>query len=256
MPPASVPPAPRRTRRVSIILAASGVIVVAALIATVLIASGVIWPNRVAAAGYETRGVDVSVYQGEIDWQVLGSEDIDFAIIKSTEGSGSQDSQFAANWEGAQKTDLVVGAYHFMSFESAGETQAQNVINTVPADAGTLPVTVDLEYYGDFFDNPPTRGEVQTILDPLLAALEKHYGTAPIIYATQQAYDRYLVDAYPDNPIWIRSIATEPTLPDDRDWTFWQYSNRDRLPGYNGEEEFIDMNVFDGSLDDLRSLTQ
>ncbi|PWC06587.1 GH25 family lysozyme [Mycetocola zhujimingii] len=242
-----------RRRRVLFAAAAVGVIIA---VVAALIAAGVIWPNRVAAAGYETRGVDVSVYQGDIDWTVLGSEDIDFAIIKSTEGSGSQDSQFAANWAGARDTDLVVGAYHFMSFESAGETQAENVINTVPAEPGTLPVTVDLEYYGDFHDNPPTRSHVKSILDPLLADLEEHYGMPPIIYATQKAYDRYLLDAYPDNPIWIRSIAKEPTLPDDRDWTFWQYSDRDRLPGYDGEEEFIDMNVFDGTVDDLRALTR
>ena len=244
---------PRHRRRIGI---AAAILVVAVAVVAALVATGVLWPTRVLASGYATRGVDVSVYQGTIDWEVLGNEDIDFAILKSTEGSGSQDSQFAANWAGARNTDLVVGAYHFMSFESAGETQAENVIATVPAEAGTLPVTVDLEYYGDFFDHPPSVSLVREILDPLLAALEEHYGAPPIIYATQKAYDRYLQDAYPDNPIWIRSVATEPSLPDGRDWTFWQYSNRDRLPGYDGEEEFIDMNVFEGSLDDLRALTQ
>ena len=49
-------------------------------------------------------------------------------------------------------------------------------------------------------------------------------------------------------------MAVPPTLSDDRAWTFWQYSNRDRLDGYDGEESFIDMNVFDGDLDDLRAL--
>ncbi|WP_253377202.1 GH25 family lysozyme [Okibacterium sp. HSC-33S16] len=229
---------------------------VAAAVVAGLFASGVLWPTRGVAGSYAVRGVDVSAYQGTIDWEVLGTEDIDFAIIKSTEGSGSQDSRFEANWAGARDTDLVVGAYHFMSFESAGETQAQNVIDTVPAEEGTLPVTVDLEYYGDFFDNPPSRATVRDILDPLLAALEEHYGVPPIIYATQKSYDRYLQDHYPDNPIWIRSIASEPTLPDGRDWTMWQYSSRDRLPGYDGDEEFIDMNVFAGSLDDLRAATQ
>jgi lysozyme len=248
------PSRPRRRRRY-LILAAAALVVSAAVVGG-LFASGVLWPTRGEAASYPVRGVDVSVYQGTIDWTVLGNEDIDFAIIKSTEGSGSQDSRFEANWEGARDTDLVVGAYHFMSFESPGETQAQNVIDTVPAEAGTLPVTVDLEYYGDFFDNPPSVDTVRDILDPLLAALEEHYGVPPIIYATQKSYDRYLQDAYPDNPVWIRSIATKPTLPDGRDWTFWQYSSRDRLPGYDGEEEFIDMNVFAGSLDDLRAATQ
>jgi lysozyme len=218
-----------------------------------LIVSGVLWPNRLFASNHATRGVDVSVYQGTIDWDVLSTEDIDFAIIKATEGSGSQDSRFDRNWADASATDLVIGAYHFMSFESAGETQAKNVIATVPNSAGVLPVTVDLEFYGDFFDNPPTRSHVRGILDPLLADLEAHYGAPPIIYATPEAYDRYLSNAYQENPIWIRSVAFPPRLSDGRDWTLWQYSHRDRLRGYDGDEHFIDMNVFDGTLDELRA---
>lgn len=221
---------------------------------TALIASGVLWPNRFFAGGHSTRGVDVSVYQGAIDWTVLSSEDIDFAIIKATEGSGAQDSRFARNWSGALETDLLVGAYHFMSFESEGATQAQNVIDTVPDDAGSLPVTVDLEFYGDFFDNPPSVAHVRSILDPLLDTLENHYGEAPIIYATPDAYDRYVRGSYPDNPIWIRSVAIPPRLSDGRDWTIWQYSHRDRLRGYNGDEHYIDMNVFAGTLDEMRAL--
>jgi lysozyme len=250
---AATPHRRRNRRRLALSAAILGAIVA---VVAALVATGVLWPTRVVAGGYAVRGVDVSVYQGEIDWQVLSAEDIDFAILKATEGSGSQDSQFAANWAGARDTDLVVGAYHFMSFESPGETQAQNVIATVPAEAGTLPVTVDLEYYGDFSDNPPSRETVRGILDPLLAALEARYGVPPMIYATQASYDRYLRDGYSDTPIWIRSIANEPSLAGGRAWTFWQYSSRERLPGYNGEEEFIDMNVYEGTLDDLRGMTQ
>ena len=224
------------------------------LVVAALIASGLVWPNRLFASGYSTRGVDVSAYQGEIDWAVLASEDIDFAIIKATEGSGSVDSEFAQNWAGASDTNLLVGAYHFLSFDSPGATQAQNIIDAVPDAVGSLPLTVDVEFYGDYFENPPTRSRVRGILDPLLAALENHYGSPPIIYATPEAYDRYIRDAYSANPIWIRSVALPPQLSDDRDWAFWQYSHRDRLRGYDGEETYIDMNVFAGSRKELSAL--
>jgi lysozyme len=233
---------------------AVGATVLALGLVASLIASGLLWPGRLFAAAHGTRGVDVSAYQGAIDWRVLGSEDIEFATVKATEGSGSQDSRFAENWAAAQESDLVLGAYHFMSFDSPGATQAQNVIDTVPVLPGALPVTVDLEYYGGYFDDPPSRARVHGILDPLLAALEAHYGAPPIIYATPAAYDRYLLDDYPENPIWIRSVVLPPSLSDGRDWTFWQYSHRDRLRGYEGDEPFIDMNVFDGSLEQLRAL--
>ena len=247
-------PRSRWSRRHRALAAIAATTLVLGIVA-VLVATGVLWPNRIVASGYTTRGVDVSAYQGAIDWDVLGAENIDFAIIKATEGSGSQDSRFAANWAAAGETGLVLGAYHFMSFDSPGAAQAQNVIDTVPVVPGALPVTVDLEFYGDYFDAPPSRETVREILDPLLATLEEHYGKPPILYATPEAYDRYLTDDYAANPIWIRSVVLPPRLSDGRDWTIWQYSHRDRLPGYDGDEPFIDMNVFDGSLTELLRLT-
>jgi lysozyme len=232
-----------------------GVLVILGLCA-LLVATGTIWPNRIFASAYPVRGVDVSTYQGKIDWPTLASQDIDFAFIKATEGSSAVDSRFEANWAAALQTDLLVGAYHFFSFDSSGETQAQNIIRTVPATPGTLPVTVDLEFYGDYFAHPPTRERVRSILNPLLAALEQHYGVPAIIYATPEAYDRYLRGEYTDNPLWIRSVALPPQLPAGRDWAFWQYSNRDRLDGYEGDEEYVDMNVFSGTLQQLETLRQ
>jgi lysozyme len=168
--------------------------------------------------------------------------------------SGSAvDSEFAANWAGASQTDLLIGAYHFVSFESSGEDQAAHIIDTVP-DGATLPIALDLEFYGDFFAHPPAREQVDAILHPLLQRLEQHYGAPAVIYATPQAYDRYLSGGYPENPIWIRSIVLPPRLEDDRDWTLWQYSDRDRLSGYDGVEQYIDMNVFRGTREELAAL--
>ncbi len=234
-------------------IAAASVVVAAGLCA-LLVATGVLWPNRFFAAGYSVRGVDVSVYQGDIDWDTLADQDIDFAFIKATEGSGSQDSRFAENWQAARQTDLLVGAYHFLSFDSSGSTQADNIIATVPNETGALPVVVDVECYADYCATMPTKQQVRDILDPLLADLEAHYGAPPILYATADYYDSYLRDGYGENPIWIRSVFTPPTLPDGRAWDLWQYSNREKLPGYEGDEDYIDLNVFRGTLDELKSL--
>ncbi|WP_229872275.1 GH25 family lysozyme [Promicromonospora soli] len=232
---------------------AAGVAVVAVL--GVLVAAGVVWPNRILAAGYDVRGVDVSHYQGEIDWDVLAEQDLEFAWIKATEGASHTDPRFAANWAAAMKTDLLVGAYHFMSFESSGAEQAAHLAAEVPATPGTLPPVIDLEFYGAFYDDRPTPGEVHAILDPLVAGVEEHYGVPPIVYATDEAYDLYLADRYPNLPIWIRSVVWAPRLSDGRDWTIWQYSNRDRLPGYDGVEPYIDVNVFAGTRTELEALT-
>ena len=66
---------------------------------------------------YPVRGVDLSYYQGNIDWDVLASQGVDFCFIKATEGIDHNDSQFAQNWETAQSAQIYVGAYHFFRFE-------------------------------------------------------------------------------------------------------------------------------------------
>jgi len=250
--PATAPPQPARRRRG--LLVAAGVVVVALATVAVLLATGTLWPTRTAALRYPVQGVDVSAYQGTIDWDVLAGQDIDFAYLKATEGSSYQDPRFADNWTGAHGTDLLVGAYHFLSVDSPGADQAANVIATVPRQRGDLPVVVDVECYADYCDAPPPADAVHEVLDPLLAAVEEHYGRPAVLYATRDWYERYLADAYPENPIWFRSVATSPDLVDDRDWTFWQWSARERLDGYDGDEQFIDMNAFRGDRSELEQL--
>ena len=200
---------------------------------------------------YPVKGVDVSSYQGDIDWQVL-SKDIDFAYIKATEGSSSFDSRFEYNWQQAQKTGIRTGAYHFFSFDSSGKTQAENFISTVEAVPDMLPPVIDIEFYADKQNHPPNREDVNAQLDILISQLEKHYGTRPVIYSTGAAYQIYLSGGYMDYDIWIRDIFREPSLPDGRKWTFWQYSEKGQLEGYSGDEHFIDLNVFCGSEEDFR----
>jgi len=208
---------------------------------------GVLTWNEPSRDAYPVRGVDVSSYQGQIDWPVLADQGIDFAFIKATEGSSFVDPRFADNWTAANQTDLAVGAYHFFSAESPGATQAANFVATVPVEPGMLPPVVDVERYGDV---DAARTELQALLD----ALEAHYGQRPIIYTTDGLYDAFVHDFVGHYPLWIRSIWRPPALGGQ--WTFWQYSNRGRLDGYDGPERFIDLNVFSGThiqLDALRS---
>jgi lysozyme len=214
---------------------------------------GFIQLNNPSTAEYPVRGVDVSSYQGEIDWPTLSAQGIDFAYLKATEGSTFVDSRFSQNWDGAQTTALRVGAYHFFSFESPGTSQAAHFIDIVPNDPTALPPMVDLEWYDAFVASPPDAASVIPELSDLLEALTEHYGKTPVIYATAETYHTYLSQSFEHNDIWIRDIIREPTLSDGRDWTFWQYSARGRLPGFQGSESFIDLNVFAGTKADFAS---
>jgi lysozyme len=230
-------------------------LLVAVCALAVLVFYGIVWPNRIFAAGYEVKGVDVAHYQGEIDWETLGSQGIDFAWIKATEGSSHVDPRFPENWARANETGLLVGAYHFMSFESSGTAQAEHLARQIPATPGTLPPVIDLELYGPYIAEPPAPEQVRRILDDLVAGIEKRYGATPIVYVTEEAYDLYVAGLYPQLNVWIRSVAVPSSLSDGRGWTFWQYSNRDRLGGYDGVEPYIDMNAFAGTREELESMT-
>lgn len=243
----------RSRSRILVVVSIAAALVVVVLVA-VLVARGVIWPNRIPAARYEVRGVDVSAHQGRIDWPVLAAQDVDFAYVKATEGSGFVDDRFAENLQGARDAGLLVGAYHFFSFESPGRSQAEHIIATVPADDDLLPVAVDVEHYGEFFDDPPDAATVREELQVLVTMLREHYGVDPVIYATQAAYGRYVSGGFGDSPLWIRAVYLPPRVSDGRGWAFWQYSHRDRLDGYDGREPFVDLNVFHGDLAELRGL--
>lgn len=213
--------------------------------------NGIIILNGFSAGKYAVRGIDVSSYQGQINWEELAGENISFAFIKATEGSSFVDKNFAYNFEEAQKTILAVGAYHFFSYDSEGATQAQNFIDTVAPYEGMLPPVIDLEFYGDKELNLPAREDVDCELKAMLQALEAHYGQKPIIYATEKSYGLYLSGDYEEYDIWIRNVITKPEISDNRTWTFWQYTNREQLSGYHGDEKYIDMNVFNGSVQEF-----
>ena len=237
----------RMKKRILISVIILCMLLAAAYAAYHLVWNGVVLLNNPSLRKYPVRGVDVSHYQGEIDWPLLAEQGIDFAFIKATEGSSHVDDKFAFNYAEALKTDLRVGAYHFFSFESAGETQADNFIAAVEKVDGMLPPVIDFEFYGGNDQNPPDKEAAVRELRVLADALAVHYGRAPIIYATEEAYEQYISGDFDDCDIWIRNVITTPTIADGREWVFWQYTNREILKGYSGDEKYIDMNVFYGS---------
>ncbi len=238
-------------KRKTALLLIIAALVILLFVACALAFHGVILLNNPSTTKYPVRGVDVSSYQGEIDWQVLSQQGISFAFIKATEGSRYVDPCFEQNYAEAAKTSLRIGAYHFFSFDSLGKTQAENFIAQVKPIENMLPPVVDLEFYGDKEKDPPEPAIVRQQLDVLLQELEAYYGMKPVLYSTEKAYDLYLAGQYTDNDIWFRDVIGFPKLSDGRQWTFWQFTNRGRLEGYRGTETYIDLNVFYGSREDF-----
>ncbi len=236
------------------------VVIIDVILVCLLNVCGVDWTDMpypawavfgVDTSKYTVRGVDVSEYQGNIDWEVLAGQDLDFAYIKATKGSGYRDKKFEYNWENAGKTGLKIGAYHLFTFDEPAEEQAENFILSVPCAKGMLPPAVDVELYGKDRSDPPDVEQTVRMLTVFLDKLEAHYGQKPVIYATKKAYKLYMAGRFDGHPLWVRNPDSEPLLPDGRDWTFWQYNNDGELKGYEGESRFIDLNVFRGTEEEF-----
>jgi len=230
-------------KRIALSFAASAAVLL--MLFSVLLYRGILTFNRSAAAGYPVRGVDVSHYQGKVDFTALASQDLSFAFIKATEGSSHVDSRFEENLAAVRMSPLRFGFYHFFSYDSSGAAQAEHFINTVPKLSGMLPPVIDVEFYGDYFLSPASAGSVVPQLRDMVEALRAHYGVCPIIYCTGRAHQLYIDGSFDDCDLWIREIRF---VPDDG-WTFWQYTDSAMLEGYSGAEQHIDVNVFHGTAD-------
>lgn len=184
-------------------------------------------------------GLDVSHHQGAIDWDAVAKDRrVRFVFIKATEGGDWRDRRFAENWAAAKKAGLRVGAYHFYTFCTAPELQAQNFLSVVPRDSDALAPVIDLEFGGNC-QLRRSADEVRADLATLSEALARATGKTPILYVTGQAHWTFVRGSALDLPLWIRDLTREPTEP----WVFWQFANREQVDGIEGP---VDMNVFVG----------
>ncbi|MBO4869923.1 MAG: hypothetical protein J5585_09450 [Clostridia bacterium] len=227
-----------------VLIAAAAAVAVFFCAAFLLLYFGVVHLNAPDEEAYPVRGVDVSHHQGKIDWETLSSQGVSFAFIKATEGSSYVDPRFEENRAAATATGLRVGAYHFFSFDSTGEAQAKLFCGTVGDAQNMLPPVIDVEFYGKYksgkgVDFPRVKKELRALVD----ILTDEYGVKPVIYADKDTYEAIVKGDFSDCGLWYRSVYS--AVPDTIGWTFWQYSNRHVLKGYDGGR-YIDMNVFYG----------
>lgn len=207
--------------------------------------------NAVYSLLYTVQGVDVSHYQGKIDWNQMQKNGVDFAYIKATEGSGSVDETFEANRHGAEEAGVLWGPYHFFSFDSEPETQAELFTNTVGPLSGHLIPVLDVEYYGDKRVNPPEKEELVSKISEMLTYIEEAYSVKPMIYTTYPFYEAYIRGSFEEYPLWIRNTYVPPFDKTGK-WTFWQYTDTAKMPDcYTGTEDCIDRDVFIGSEKEL-----
>ena len=196
---------------------------------------------------YKVHGIDVSRYQGNIDWKKVAKDTIHFAFIKATEGGDYQDPNFKVNWKSLENSTIKRGAYHFFIPTTDPKKQLDNFYLNVSLKPGDLPPVVDFE---------TTKGlsnqRIHKRLKMFVEGLEEKYNVKPIIYTNLKLYYAHIAGRFDHNPIWIaRYNKRSPLLSGNQTWTIWQYGDRGRVDGIHG---YVDLNVFDGSLQDLDTL--
>lgn len=196
-------------------------------------------------------GIDVSHYQGAVNWGAVKAAGCAFAFAKATEGTGIVDSEFAANWSGMKAAGLARGAYHFFHASEDAAEQASHFLATVRLQPGDLPPVIDVEV-SDGVENSVIVSGVQTWLD----AVEQSAGVVPIIYTAAAFWNAHLDGGFGRYPLWIAhytSASAPNPLPEGwTQWTFWQYSQSLTISGVSGA---ADHDYFNGTTADLRTLS-
>lgn len=201
--------------------------------------------GRVSPKHYAVHGVDVSRWQGNINWSVLKKNGANFAYIKATDGGDHLDPMFRRNWRGAEAAGVKRGAYHFFYWCRPAAHQAEWFIRHVPRDANALPPVIDVEWVRSrSCPKRPSPAVVRKKMAAFMNMLEAHYGQRPLIYTAPDFYEDNLAGAFPNHPFWLRAVAEHPSkVYPGRQWVFWQYSGTGLSKGVG---EKIDLNVFNG----------
>lgn len=202
---------------------------------------------------FAVHGIDVSRWQGDIDWHRVKKAGVEFVWIKATEGGDHLDPKFWQNWQGAKAAGVPRGAYHFYFFCRPVEDQIAWFIQNVPVDPDALPPVLDMEWNAHSRtcrDRPP-RDVILRDMRKFLEAMEAHYGKRPVIYSSVDFHRDRLVDAKTDYDFWLRSVASHPDRKYERrrDWVFWQYTAEGEVDGIEGP---VDRNAFFGTRSQWR----
>jgi lysozyme len=203
---------------------------------------------------FPIHGVDVSKYQGDIDWSSVRNAKVQFAWIKATEGANYVDSNFQRNWFAAKAAGLPRGAYHFVYWCRPWQEEMAWFEANVPVDPDALPPVLDVEATPDSktCQIHLQRSEVIAEMHAMLDEMQRHYGKRPMIYTTVDFYRAILQpSAFSDYPIWVRSTKYHPAVVyGQRKWRFWQYQSDGYVPGIHAK---VDRNAFYGDANDWQA---
>ena len=208
--------------------------------------------TMISSFDQQVHGIDVSSWQGTIDWQAVYNDSYRFCFTKATEGVGWTDSFFETNMNAGNAAGLYMGAYHFATPTVDDAVDEAEYFVSVAGEyitEGYLKPVLDLEQGSELGSSV-----LSDWVHDWMGTVEDQTGVQPIIYVNSNYATNYLDDSVTCYDLWIAHWTYDPSMNPDTglwaDWMFWQYSNQGSVEGISGD---VDLNVFNGGLNNLSS---
>ena len=208
--------------------------------------------HNVCPGGATTFGIDVSKWQGNINWGAVAGAGVKFALIRVSDGTGYIDEKFDANWAGAQQNGVVRGVYQFFRSNDDPIAQADLLLARMgPLGPGDLPPVADVEST-DGVDNGTRAARLHAWLDHIQQAT----GVVPMIYTGGYFWQDNVGQDFSQYPLWHAGYtggSCPSTIANQwPDWKMWQFTSSGSVAGIGGN---VDENRFNGSEADLQAFT-
>jgi lysozyme len=221
-------------------------------------------------------GIDVSHWQDDkstaqkMDFKKAAQQGAKFVFIKVSE-RGKIDQDFEYNWDAAKDAGLLRGGYHFLRWDLSGLMQARIFSEILKDDPGELPPVADFE--------APRQGSLypsNALLLQFLEEVESKLNRKPMIYTSpgywsihgRNKYTKQFDAKWAYYDLWVAHYVKnyqlgvsqprelQPWAGAGKQWTFWQYTASGDGPAYGAESKGLDLNWFNGSLDELYKLAE
>ena len=185
-------------------------------------------------------GIDVSSWQGNIDFSQVKASGIEIVYIKSSEGFRSVDSYLEQNYINAKNAGLKVGFYHYVTARSVEDAvrQANFFVSTISGKNPDCKLAMDFESFGSL-----NREEINQIALTFMQTVQNASGKDVIIYSDEYNANNTFNSSLATYPLWVAQYeVSEPTVRNHwSNWAGWQYTDKGEIPGISS---YVDRDKF------------
>lgn len=195
-----------------------------------------------AESGWQ-EGIDVSQWQGDVDYAQVAAAGIRVVYIRSSLGGSYVDPYFEQNYQRAKAAGLSVGFYHYVTARSASQAryQAQFFVNTVRGKDFECKLAMDFEDLTGL-----SKEEANQIGLAFISAVEELSGKEAVVYSDAYNAGAVFGGELTNYPLWIARYGSLSSVTANwPSWAGWQYSNQGTIPGISG---FTDRDRFTGAM--------